>query len=60
MSKEAKWKPIKISYGKALYECINCGVVIDMPTVMGKPQYSYCPMCGAKCLDVLQTERSRR
>ncbi len=44
--RHGKWKRIPSSY-RALFECSECGEKTTT-TVMGKPRYEYCPMCGAK------------
>lgn len=30
-----------------IYRCTNCGTTNHVKEVMGKPDYNYCPECGA-------------
>jgi rubredoxin len=30
-----------------VYRCTNCGTTNHVKEVMGKPDYNYCPECGA-------------
>ena len=43
-----EWKPFDLTWGRSIYYCSECEESVDLPTVMGKPIYKYCPMCGAK------------
>lgn len=42
----AKWILEENMYGFLTCECSNCREVTN-ETVMGKPRFNYCPMCGA-------------
>lgn len=42
----AKWILEENMFGFLTCECSNCGE-ITRDTVMGKPKFKYCPMCGA-------------
>lgn len=42
----AKWIVEENTFGFLTCECSNCGE-ITRDTVMGKPKFKYCPMCGA-------------
>lgn len=44
----AKWIVEENMYGFLTCECSNCGEITS-DTVMGKPRFRYCPMCGAFC-----------
>ena len=47
----AEWKPFDLTWGRSIYYCSECKESVDMPTVMEKPIYKYCPNCGAKMAD---------
>lgn len=42
-----RWKPWDLTFGRSVYACSVCGEGENVPTVMGKPMFSYCPNCGA-------------
>lgn len=44
--RHGKWKKIPSTWGSA-FACSECGEKA-VETVMGKPRYEYCPMCGAR------------
>lgn len=44
----AEWKAFDLTWGRSIYFCSACEESVDMPTVMSKPLFKYCPMCGAK------------
>ena len=46
----AEWKPFDLTWGRSIYYCSVCEESVDMPTVMGKPKYKFCPNCGAKMI----------
>lgn len=58
----AEWKPLDLTWGRSIYYCTECEESTEVPTVMGKPIYKYCPMCGAKMSadrkEIEQTGRS--
>lgn len=43
--RHGKW--VKVEHYGTVYSCSYCGE-LTTETVMGKPRYEYCPMCGAK------------
>ena len=46
--KRGHWIFDGIKYGIRWYKCSVCGTAEDVPTVMLKPMYKFCPNCGAK------------
>ena len=46
--KRGKWIDDGTKYGIHWFKCSVCGESQDIPTVMLKPYYKYCPVCGAK------------
>lgn len=45
--KHGTWEKVVPSRWGSLFECSECGEKTT-ESVMGKPRYEYCPMCGAK------------
>lgn len=45
--KKGKWKPIDRTWGRSFYVCSVCSDPVDVPTVIDKPSYRFCPWCGA-------------
>lgn len=43
-----EWIPQEMPFGFIQFECSICGEE-TRETVMGKPRFRYCPMCGAFC-----------
>ena len=48
LPKRGKWIDDGTKYGIHWFKCSVCGESQDIPTVMLKPYYKYCPVCGAK------------
>ena len=46
--KQGEWIDDGLKYGIHWFKCSSCGESQDIPTVMLKPYYHYCPNCGAK------------
>ena len=46
--KRGDWIDDGTEYGIHWFKCSVCGESQDIPTVMLKPYYKYCPVCGAK------------
>ena len=45
--KTGKWISADAIFGGVPFYCSECGES-TLDTVMGKPRYNFCPMCGAK------------
>ena len=45
--KTARWESQDAIFGTVPYVCSNCGEKC-LDTVMMKPRWKYCPMCGAQ------------
>ena len=43
-----RWKPYDLTYGRSIYYCTACERSAEVPTVLDKPIFNYCPNCGAK------------
>lgn len=48
LPKQGEWIDDGTKYGIHWFKCSVCGESQDIPTVMLKPYYKYCPNCGAK------------
>ena len=44
---KGKWLKAGTRMGIPLFECSLCECGDEVPTVMGKPSYNFCPYCGA-------------
>ena len=44
---KGKWLKAGTRMGIPLFECSLCECGDEVPTVMGKPSYNFCPNCGA-------------
>ena len=52
LPKRGKWIDDGTKYGIHWFKCSVCGESQDIPTIMLKPYYKYCPVCGAKMMEV--------
>lgn len=43
----AQWEPIYDVFADDVFKCSHCGTWNHVKTVMGKPDWKYCPECGA-------------
>ena len=48
LPKRGEWIDDGTKYGIHWFKCSVCGESQDIPTIMLKPYYKYCPDCGAK------------
>lgn len=44
----ARWEPIHDVFADDTFKCSHCGTWNHVKTVMGKPDWKFCPECGAK------------
>lgn len=45
---KGEWEFEYENYGEYYFTCNACNTEEEVPTVMGKPKYKFCPNCGAK------------
>lgn len=45
---QALWEPINDIIDGDVFRCSNCGTKNHVKTVMGKPDWKFCPECGAR------------
>ena len=44
----ARWEPIHDVFADDVFKCSHCGTWNNVKTVMGKPDWKFCPECGAR------------
>ena len=54
--RHGKWVYHNNQFGHHWFACSSCGEIMPVPTSMGKPVYSYCPVCGAEMNEEAQDE----
>lgn len=52
--KKPYWKPLGDVFG-LWFKCSRCGEVVAS-SVMGKPRYRFCPMCGVRMSNAVGVE----